>query len=382
MRFAAAQPTFPDVFTDLAILPSHRFAGLDPAAVRTADFNARPIGSGPFRFVEHRANDRWVFERVDGFPADLGRPAIDRFVVAVVDESSTKLAALTSGELDFAGIAPAHAGFVTDDPRLRVATFPVLFVTGVFWNARRAPFDDVRVRRALAAALDREELLAGHVYGYGTVADGPVSPAHPWFAADTAQATAPATAVEDAAAMLDAAGWRLAADGTRARDGRTLAFTLVTVGSGDLALEQMVQAQLRRIGVTVRLRALELSTFLAVAQAPDRDFDALMMGVPGDLALGYVGALFGDAGGPQDYTAVRTDGIDAAFASVDAAADPESLASAWQRVQRAVRAAAPVAWIYHAQGVQGVHRRITGATPDLRGELANIAAWRVEPRGR
>ena len=95
-----------------------------------------------------------------------------------------------------------------------------------------------------------------------------------------------------------------------------------------------------------------------------------------------MGALFGDRDGPQDYTAVRTDGIDDAFGSVDAATDPESLAAAWRRVQRSVRAAAPVAWIYHARGVQGVNRRIAGATPDLRGELATIATWRVEARAR
>ncbi len=375
VRYASPQPTFPDVFTDLAILPAHAFAGHDATDLRSAAFNAEPTGSGPFRFVEHRTNDRWVFERRDDFPADLGAPPVERFVIAVVDEPSTKLAALTSGELDFAGIAPAHARFVEDDARLAVAEFPLLFVTGIFWNARRAPFADPRVRRALGLALDRRALVDGYVYGFGAPAGGPVPPEHPWHA--------PAVVDHDPASaerLLDAAGWARGADGMRARDGRALQFELLTVGSGDLALEQMVQAQWRAIGVVARIRALELSTFLAVAQAPTRDFDALLMGVPGDLALGYVGALFGDPDGPQDYTGVRSAAIEAAFVAVDAAANPGALQTGWGRVQDAVADAVPVAWVYHARGVQGVNRRVRGATPDLRGELANLAEWRVGPR--
>ena len=110
LQFARPQATLPDVLTDLAILPRHLLDSIPHDRLRQAPWNEHPVGNGPFRFVEHESNRRWVFEANPDFPAGLGgKPRIDRLVIAVVDEPTTKLAALTSGELDFAGIQPAHA---------------------------------------------------------------------------------------------------------------------------------------------------------------------------------------------------------------------------------------------------------------------------------
>ena len=73
----------------------------------------------------------------------------------MVDEPTTKLAALTAEELDFAGISPAHAEFVRRDERLMVADYPLLFTYGMVFYTRIAPLDDVSVRQAVSLALDR-----------------------------------------------------------------------------------------------------------------------------------------------------------------------------------------------------------------------------------
>ena len=373
VRFAGPQPVFPDVFTDLPILPAHRFEGIAPSELRRAPFNADPIGNGPFVFVEYRPNQRWVFRRSADFPEDLGRPTADRLVIAIVDESTTKLAALTSGELDFAGINPAHAAFVREDARLRVVDYPVLFSYALVFNLRRSPFDDADVRRALSYALDRELIVEAYLYGFGTPAAGPVPPEHPWYAdvdpirRDTAAA----------GRLLDGAGWVMAPDGIRARGGTPLAFDLLTVGSGSMALEQMVQAQLREVGADVRIRQLELASFLATIQGEQRDFDALVTGIPGDLALGYVAAMY-DGDGPLAYPGYEDGELARLFEATWRVTTEGDLADAWRAVQRHLSEAAPTAWIYHARGVQGVSRRIAGVRIDLRGELAELASWRVD----
>jgi peptide/nickel transport system substrate-binding protein len=372
LRFRAPQPVFPDVLTDLAILPTHCFAGLEGAAIRGAPFNAAPVGNGPFAFVEHRPTQRWVFRRRDDFPADLGRPAVERFVVAIVSEPMTKLAALTAGELDMAGITAAHVAFARRDPNLRVLDYPLLLVYGVVFNVRRAPFDEPAVRRALSRAIDRRLIVRAYLYGFGTPAAGPVSPDHPWYE------PVPDVPFDTAAArrLLDSAGWRLGPDGVRARGGRRLAFDLMTVGAGDMALEQMLQAEWRAIGVEARIRQRELSTFLATAQGPARDFDALVTGVPGDLALGHVAALY-DGDGPLAYPGYASPALDSAFAQVRRAEDPDALVAAWRAVQRVLARDEPTAWIYHARGVQGLTRRLAGVRMDLRGELVSVARWRL-----
>ena len=332
LRFASPQHRFPDVLTDLAILPAHLLDTVPPARLRQAAWNTRPIGNGPFRFVAHEPNRRWVFAADSDFPAALGGPPrLERLIIVVVDEPTTKLAALTSGELDFAGIQPAHASFVRRDPALEVRTFPLLLTYGIVLNTRRAPFDELAVRRAVSAAIDRQEIVDGYLYGFGTPASGPVPPGVPGYL----------PVPQPPASTSPAVG------------GQATRFELLTVGSGEAALEQMVQARLAAAGFDVVIRQLELSTFLSRVYGPERDFDAAVLGISGDLGLGYLQSL------------AETAGLEA----------PEDPAAA----QRFFADSAPVAFLYHAAGLQGANRRVKEVEMDLRGELPSVQRWSVAP---
>src|SRR5262249_5799415 len=216
-----------------------------------------------------RPGERWVFRRNDAFPAELGGPARMRgIVVSVVDEPTTKFAGLTSGELDVAGISPAMAPLASRDPSLRVIDYPVLFTTGLVFNVQKPPFDDARVRRAISLSIDRDRIVRAALAGFATPAAGPVPPESP-----LALAGAPAHDTARADSLFDAAGWRRSASGERTHDGAPLSFDLLTVGSGDNALEQLVQADLGARGVHVNIRQIELGTFLTDARARRKKFD-------------------------------------------------------------------------------------------------------------
>ncbi len=342
LRFATPQAGMPDVLTDLAILPEHLLRNAPRHRMREAAWNRAPVGNGPFRFVRHEPNRRWVFDAVPGFPAALGGPPeIDRLVLAVVDEPTTKLAALVSGELDFAGIQPAHAEFVRRDPALAVLDYPLLFTYGLVLNTRRPPFDRLDVRKAVSAAIDREEIVAAHVYGFGTPAYGPLVEGGGGGRGREGEGSATSPPVSSSSLALS----------------RPLPppspFTILTAGSGEGTLEQLVQAQLARAGFEVRIRQLELSTFLARLYGPGRDFDAAILGIPGDLGLGYLRPLAELAGVPPGPTADAT--------------------------VRVLADSAPVAFLYHARGVQGASRRVRGVRMDLRGELPTVHDWWVVP---
>ncbi|HVO35333.1 MAG TPA: peptide ABC transporter substrate-binding protein [Gemmatimonadales bacterium] len=369
LAFCRPQSAFPDVLVDLAVLPAHLLAAVPHAELRRAAFNEHPVGNGPYRFVSHTPNQRWVFEANRDFPAALGGPpTIRNFVIVVVDEPATKLAALVDGELDVAGIAPMHAGLVRRDSALTVVSYPILLTYALVWNTARAPFDDPRVRRALTLALDRRQMVAAYLYGFGEVADGPVPPSHPL--------AAPVQGVPfdraAARALLDSLGWRAGADGVRRRGGRALAFTILTVGSSDNSLEQMIQADLRAVGAEVRIRQLELGAFLAAAQGRARDYDALVTGISGDLALGYLSSVYDSRrlAEPLQYAQYRNPAVDAALDAGDFAA-----------VQRIVARDLPISFLYHARGVQGMTRRLRGVRMDLRGELVTLQRWHLSPAG-
>ncbi len=378
VRFDAPQPGFPLVLCELPILPAHLLAAVPRRAMRTAAFDVAPVGNGPFRFVSREPGQRWVFARNDDFPAALGGPPLLRgLVIAVVDEATTKFAGLASGELDVAGVSPNMAALVRRDPTLRLVDYPILFETGIVLNTHRPPFNDVRVRQAISLAIDRERIVQAALDGFGRPAAGPVAPEVPY--ADT---TPPVFDPARADSLLDAAGWRRGADGRRMRGGHAFAFDLLTVGTSDDALEQLVQADLAARGITMGIRQMELGAFLSEARARPKRFDALVTGVSGDLSLAFLRAMFESrqAGGALDYADFHEPALDADFARASLARTDSARGAAWRSVQAELARQEPVVWLYHARGVQGVTRRLRGVTMDLRGELATLARWRLVPR--
>src|SRR5437899_724342 len=189
-----------------------------------------------------------------------------------------------------------------------------------------------RPQRGIPDVLTDLAILPGYLLD--TVADGPVPPDVSGYLPGRTTPTDP-----DSARRLLA--------------GHAVAFELLTVGSGEAPLEQMIQARLARVGVQVSIRQLELSAFLDRVNARRRDFDAAVLGTSGDPGLSYLGPL-------------------AELAGMHAPADPAA-------AQRFFRDSLPVAFLYHGRGVQGMNRRVQGVRMDVRGELPAVARWHVEP---
>ena len=375
LHFTTPQPDVPAILGELPLAPAHLLGEVPRADLRRHEFGRQPLGNGPFRFVSRTPGQRWVFERNEAFPPSLGGPpALRRLVVAVVDEATIKFAGLVSGELDVAGISPPMASLVARDPSLRVLTYPLLFSTGLVFNTTQPPFDDPRVRRAIAVSLQRERTIDVAIAGYGTPAAGAVPPDNP-LAVD-----APArfdSLLADS--LLDAAGWRRGVDRWRSRNGSDFAIELLTVGSGDNAIEQLVQADLAARGIRVRIRQLELATFLSRARETPRRFDLLLTGIPGDLGLAHLANMYESrfAGGALDYSGYHTPRLDSLIDRARSAPDAGGVREAWMEVQRELARATPAAWIYHSRGVQGVSARLQGVVMDLRGEMVTVARWHI-----
>jgi len=152
------------------------------------------------------------------------------------------------------------------------------------------------------------------------------------------------------------------------------------VGSGDNAIEQLIQADLRSHGIMLEIRQLELGTFLSLARKPTKEFDALLTGISGDLSLSHLASMFDGrlAGGSLDYAGFHTDPLDSLFVRVNRAGTEDDLAAAWRAVQTELAREVPVSWVYHARGVQGLSRRLQMVRMDLRGEMATLREWRLD----
>lgn len=140
-----------------------------------------PVGTGPFRFARWVKADRVELVRNDGY---WGRPvALERATFKFISDPAAATAAVLAGDVDgFANFpAPEALGRFRNDPRLGVVVGTTEGETILAINNARPPFDDVRVRRAISHAIDRQEIVDGAMFGQGTPIGSHFAPHHPAY---------------------------------------------------------------------------------------------------------------------------------------------------------------------------------------------------------
>ncbi len=244
------------------ILPRHLYAGGD---WNVAPANLQPVGTGPFKFVEWVKGDHITLAANTAY---FGQgPYLSRVTFRFFKEALDLNQLLAKGEVDYLLARPANDRIAelqrTPGVQTRLFAHPARYYLG--FNLRRKPFDDVRVRRALNQALDRDVLVRRALAGYGAPGMGFYTPAVAW--AYNPKATVPAFDTASAARLLGEAGLAPDANGVRAK--WTLVVSNVAVFA-DLTAE--TARQLRAVGIELTPVLLPAAEWTKrVFQ--DRDFD-------------------------------------------------------------------------------------------------------------
>lgn len=266
-----------------AVVPKHLYEGSDP---RTNPLNQAPIGTGPFRFVEHEVGIAYVLERNPDYWGPDDQPYLERIVYAVLPDRSTVAAAHEAGEIDisaFSKVPLPDLERIAAEPGLEVVTEgyeALTYQITVEINHRREELADPRVREAMRHAIDPAFVAKAIFLGYATPATGPVPvTGAPFYTGDVATyAYDPARA----AALLDEAGYPRGADGWRfALTLRPAPWFEQTRQMGDY-----LRQQLREIGIDVTIEGADPAGHIKSVYA-DHDFD-LAIGSPvyrGDPAI-------------------------------------------------------------------------------------------------
>jgi len=381
IRFAFTEP-HAQAIEDFwwAPVPRHLLEGTAPSAMANAPFNRNPVGSGPFRFGEWRANDRLVLVRNDEFPEALGGPpAAQRAVFRVIPEPATILTELITGGIHVdIPLEPDQTDRIEGSDQLTLHSFPGNTLYYLGWNNARPPFDDVAVRRAMTMAIDRQEIIDALLSGYGTPATGTVPPWHP-FHPDVEPIT---TDLEAAGGLLEQAGWQHRDnDGIREdAQGRPLRFRLLTSERPlNRAIVEVVQSQLRRVGAAVEVQVLEFQTMLA--QHRNREFDAVlsnwvldnfqMASAPYSLFHSSQAEIAQSA----NRSGVRSERLDRLIEAGAAATDPEEARRVWREFTQAIQEEQPFTFMFWLDELAATSNRLSGVTMDQRGEFQSLAEW-------
>ena len=263
------------------IMPKHVFAGSDPLQNSA---NTAPIGTGPFRFVSYRSGGEIRYAANKQY--FRGAPALDNVVMRIIPDAGTQLIALEAGEADWLfGVPHPERARLRSDSRFRLIQTAGVSggsncITTLGFNLDRPLFRDVRIRRAVAHALDRRQFLDRVLFGEGRVADAPISSGIEF--AHASGLAMPAFDTAEAARLLTSAGWRRTGNGVRTargvagiKDGTALVIKFSAM-PGQGTYGDLLRAQLRGIGIDFRLELLEPAVFGQTIFTA-RDFDTAIV---------------------------------------------------------------------------------------------------------
>ena len=253
------------------IIPEHL---LKTADLNTTEFNRKPVGTGPFKFVEWRRGERLVMEANPQYHG--GRPALDRLIFRIIPDSVVLLQELRAGGVDFIENPPLNeVARLKQTAGLKVLVADNTSYNYFGWRQDLEPFNDLRVRRALNHAIDVPTLVKEALQGYATIATGQFPPSS--WAYDPAVKPY-AYDPNRAKALLAEAGFRPEGDGVLARKGKRFSFTIrhdqANQAVKDTAV--IVQEYLKRVGVEAKLEPLDWPTFVKKLFASE--FEGIVVG--------------------------------------------------------------------------------------------------------
>lgn len=294
LHLASPRPELPVTLADVPIMPRHVLAGRD--ANDDAVFDARPVGTGPYRLVERRPDGRLVFAAHASY--HLGRPRIARLEMQTIADDEQRARAVVDGAVDVAHIKPQHMALVTASARHVVESYPSGIWRSLVLNVRQPHLADRRVRQAIALVLDREAMVRDGLLGVGSPAFSPIPPMNWAYQPVPVRPRDPVRA----RMLLDEAGWRVGPDGWRQRDGRRWELALAVWWTEPFrrVASQIVKQNLEALGLAVRFIEIPADRYEAVAAALVPAHDGIITGYSGLLDPGQNLATKYRTGGLQN----------------------------------------------------------------------------------
>jgi len=238
------------------------FAAIVPKAYVEADKDAllrKPIGSGPYKFVEWKQSDSVRLEAFADYYA--GAPQTKYVTMKVIPEASQATIALETGEIDLAyGISANDRRIVNANNSLALYIAPSLSCTYISLNLKKKPFDNKLVRQALSHAIDRQLIVDTVLSGAGSAADAIIAPAVYGYYATGVDAYDPALSKK----LLAEAGYP---------DGFSTTLW-VNNSQQRVAICEAIIDMLREVGVNARLEVMEFGAFIQRSTNGEHDMGA------------------------------------------------------------------------------------------------------------
>ncbi|MFQ6050063.1 MAG: peptide-binding protein [Candidatus Hydrothermarchaeota archaeon] len=368
------------IATGYGILPAHLLKGVD---INTAEFNTRPIGTGPFKFKEWIPDDHITVVAFDDYYD--GRPYLDQIIYKVVPDAIVLQEQLYTGEVDVTTIEPDQVPRFLENPNIDVYVYDTLAYGYIGFNLKNEFFKDIRVREAIAHAIDKKTIVQEVFFGYGEECNVPMAKIS-W--AFNPNVKAPEYNVELAKKLLKEAGFEdIDGDGILEKDGKKFKFTLIT-NKGNKQREKIaviVQDQLKDLGIKVEVQYLEWPTF--IDKITGKDFDACVLGWGLGIDPDASSIWHSEKAGTFNFISYHNEKVNKILDEAISVpgCDKEERKELYWRFQEEIAKDYPYIFLYYRKAVVGVNKKFdsdTGIFGTPIGILWNVEKWYIKPEYR
>ncbi|SCW66467.1 peptide/nickel transport system substrate-binding protein [Rhizobium mongolense subsp. loessense] len=369
---------YPSILASTFIVPKHALGAEKDK--NTAPFNAAPIGTGPFKWVERVAGDHITLEANADYFGD--GPYLERVIYKYIPDLTVLYTQFKTGDIDVVGlqwITPDHYEEAKALEGKAVLVVPGSTVESVTFNMEKAQFKDLAVRQALYHALDKATIIDALYYGLPTPTESympqqsfyanPDLPKHEYDP-------------EKAKKILDDAGWVPGSDGIRAKDGVKLSFSNSTTAGNHIReqVQQFMQQSFKDIGVEMTISNLPPAVMWGEYWMMSQ-FDSVVVGI--DFLTGadpdtsdyFKSTSIGAKGGAgQNTWQYSNPEVDKLLTEGGQIFVPEERKKIYLKIQEIMRADLPFMPVFQYAQVRG-HK--TGAESVVPNVNTRIDSWNV-----
>lgn len=349
-----------DSWAGLQILPKHLLQGQD---LHTSAFARNPVGSHYYKLDSWTNGANLKLSRNPN--SVLGQAKIDQLITRIIPDNSAQFLELMADNIDYMGLDPIkYSRIVPARPELKqkLALYKELgnSYTYMGFNLKRKPFDDIRVRRAINYAIDKQEIIDGVYLGLGINIASPYKPGTRW--SNPALSPYPYDPAK-ARALLKEAGFQdTDGDGILDRDGKPFSFEIVTNQNKEREKSAvLIQHRLKDIGIDVKIRAIEWASFIS-RFIKTGDFDAVVLG----WGLGLDPDQYNiwhssqQAPGQFNFIGYNNPAVDKLLEQGRLELDADKRMKIYHEFARLLLEDSPIVYLSAGYGLTAIHQRVKG----------------------
>jgi len=352
----------------MGIIPKHILDGKD---ITSENYNRNPVGTGPYKLKEWVTGQKIVLEAFGDYFE--GRPHIDKYVARVIPDTATMFLELKFGGIDFMALTPpqfklqANSKFFKKN--FQKFRYPAFGYTYLGYNLLDPKFSDIRVRHAFTYSVNKKDIIDGVLLGYGTPCTGPFPPESWAYNPDVKDLE---YNPEKALTLFSQAGWKMGKKGLLEKNGVPFSFTVLVNQGNEARLKtaQIIQENLQKVGVDMKIRVLEWQALLHEF-IDKRRFEAIIMGwaLSRDPDAYDIWHSSKTKEGEFNFISYKNDEVDRLLVEGRRTFDIEKRKKIYHRIHEILADDQPYTFLYVPDALPVLHKRFKGV------EKAPLGIW-------